>query len=337
MEMDHISAVICTRNRGDKIGTAIESVLANDYPSFDLTVIDQSTNDATRRVLEPIAAADPRLRYVHVDEAGLSRAYNNGIWRTDGEILAFTDDDCIVGPDWLSTIAQAFRCEPDGELLYGQVIAAGETSDDVAKTPALEIPTPQRLSRKDGFKVFGMGANFAARRSLFRSIGGFDTVLGGGGALRSSQDFDLAYRAYRGGHVILLRPDVTLRHDGRRETEDWPALLTAYGTGDGAFYTKHVRCRDPYALWLFARRAAGDTARLVIKTIIRRRVQMDVHYLRGMVAGIRGSFRFRIDPSTRMYVDPTAPAPSTSNGELKNSAANAERASRAPSGTTLAG
>ena len=111
-----------------------------------------------------------------------------------------------------------------------------------------------------------MGANFAARRRLFTSIGGFDEVLGGGGPLRSSQDYDLAYRTYKSGSSILLRPEVTLRHDGRREIEDWPTLLLNYGTGDGGFYTKHVRCLDPYAAWLFAegvdevRRSVRDQA-----------------------------------------------------------------------------
>jgi glycosyltransferase involved in cell wall biosynthesis len=302
-----MSVVICTRNREDKIGTAIESVLANDYASFDLTVIDQSTNDGTRQVVESRAASDPRLHYVHVDEAGLSRAYNNGIRRSEGDILAFTDDDCIVGPDWLSTIAKAFEAEPDGELLYGQVLAAGATSDDVSQTPALEIPVAQRLSRQDGFKVFGMGANFAARRRLFSSIGGFDTVLGGGGALRSSQDFDLAYRAYRGGHVIVLRPEVSLRHDGRREIEDWPSLLVAYGTGDGAFYTKHVRCRDPYALWLLVKQLGGTTVKWVAKKLLGRK-PMSHHYVLGFISGIRGSFKFKVDRRTRMYIDPTVPA-----------------------------
>jgi GT2 family glycosyltransferase len=281
--------------------------LANDYPSFDLTVIDQSTTDGTRRVVEPIAARDPRLKYVHVDEAGLSRAYNNGIGRTEGEILAFTDDDCIVAPDWLASIAGAFAAEPDGELLYGQVLAAGSSADDVSQTPFLEIPVAQRLSTKDGFKVFGMGANFAARRTLFRSIGGFDTVLGGGGALRSSQDFDLAYRAYRGGHVIVLRPEVSLRHDGRREIEDWPALLVAYGTGDGAFYTKHVRCRDPYALWLLLKQLVGTTVKWVAKTLLGRK-PMSLYYVRGFLSGVRESFKFDVDRRTRMYIDPTVPA-----------------------------
>ena len=44
----HASVVICTRNRPDKIGTAVGSVLALDYPAFDVTVIDQSTTDDTR-------------------------------------------------------------------------------------------------------------------------------------------------------------------------------------------------------------------------------------------------------------------------------------------------
>ena len=115
--------------------------------------------------------------------------------------------------------------------------------------------------------MFGMGANFAARRRLFTRVGEFDVILGGGGPLKSSQDYDLAYRTYRAGSVILLRPEVTLRHDGRREAEDWPALLTAYGIGDGAFYSKHVRCRDPYALWLLTRRLVDAFARVIVRAV----------------------------------------------------------------------
>lgn len=296
-----VSAVICTRNRDDKIGTAVASVLANRYPAFDLTVIDQSTNDATRRVVEPIAATDQRLRYFHVEEVGLSRAYNNGIGRTTGEVLAFTDDDCIAPADWLDSIVRAFDAEPDGDLLYGQVLPAGETDEEREGVPTLTFRAAQRLSERDGFKVFGMGANFAARRRLFALAGPFDEVLGGGGALWSSQDYDLAYRTFRAGRVILLRPEVTVRHDGRREAEDWPALLLAYGSGDGAFYMKHVRCRDGYALWLFVRQLAGASGRSIVRMVRRRGAGAD--YPRGMLRGAKGSFRFGVDRRTRLYVE----------------------------------
>ena len=101
-----VSVVICTRNRPDTVEQAVASVLANDYPAFDVTVIDQSTSVATENVLRRLLDTDRRLRYIHVYEAGLSRAYNTGIDRTQGELLAFTDDDCVVPRDWLSAIVQ---------------------------------------------------------------------------------------------------------------------------------------------------------------------------------------------------------------------------------------
>jgi GT2 family glycosyltransferase len=295
-----VSVVICTRNRGDKIANAVGSVLANGYPVFDLVVIDQSTNEATAEALRPFLASDPRLRYVHTDMAGLSRAYNEGIRHTTGDVIAFTDDDCIVPANWVESWAKVFGDNEDVDLVYGQVMPLERRADDVALTPWQAITEPERLSRKDGFRVFGMGANFAARRRLFDTIGGFDEVLGGGGPLRSSQDFDLAYRTYRAGSVILLSPDVTLLHDGRREAEDWDDLLLNYGVGDGAFYSKHVRCGDVYALSLLVRRLSNRAGRAAAKTILRRTNQ-DRPYLKGMFVGIREGRKFAVDRRARMY------------------------------------
>lgn len=294
-----VDVVMCTRNRAASIVAAVVSILANDHPSFSLTIIDQSTTDATEVALAPIAQADSRLRYVHVDEAGLSRAYNTGIRSTSAPTLAFTDDDCVVPTNWLQTIVDAFAAEPDGDLLYGQVVPI--VADDL-DTPFVRIPKPERLSKQDGFRVFGMGANFAARRRLFDRVGFFDEVLGGGGALKSSQDFDLTYRAYKAGAVVLLRPEVTLLHDGRREPEDWPELLRNYGIGDGAFYMKHVRCFDPLALRLLVARLGIGWAKAFAKLFIKRGSN-HVPYLRGMFIGMRGSFRFKVDRSARAYIE----------------------------------
>ncbi|MEO5899194.1 MAG: glycosyltransferase family A protein [Ilumatobacteraceae bacterium] len=294
-----VTAVMCTRNRSHSIGQAVKTVLANDYPSFDMIVVDQSTDDSTGEVLRPIAAADPRLTYLHVTEAGLSRAYNTGIKATTGETLVFTDDDCVVAADWITTIVDAFAAEPDGDLLYGQVVPF-EEGEGFVLTPMITIDQPSRMAKGEGFKVFGMGANFAARRRLFDKVGYFDEVLGGGGPLKSSQDFDLVYRVYQGGAVTLLRPEVIIRHDGRRESQDWPALLRAYGYGDGAFYTKHVRCRDPYALWLFTKQMVRMVGKVGAKTVLRRQ-PWEQHYVSGVVAGVRGSFGWNVDRRTRLY------------------------------------
>jgi glycosyltransferase involved in cell wall biosynthesis len=295
-----VSAVMCTRNRSASIGQAVKTVLANDYPAFDMIVVDQSTDDSTGEILRPLAEADPRLTYFHTDQAGLSRAYNTGIKGTTGQIIVFTDDDCVVPGDWITKIVAAFEGDPDGDLLYGQVVPY-ETGEGYNLTPMLVIDRPQRMGKgNDGFKVFGMGANFAARRRLFERVGYFDEILGGGGPLKSSQDFDLVYRVYRGGAITLLRPEVTLRHDGRREAEDWPTLLRNYGFGDGAFYTKHVRCLDPYALWLLSKRFATEGAKTVVKLVLRRDPG-ERYYLRGMLTGMRHSFDWKVDRKARMY------------------------------------
>lgn len=297
-----VDVIICTRNREGSIEAAVRGVLANDYPDLTLTVVDQSTSTATGDVLAAIVATDTRLRYVHIDEAGLSHAYNTGIDLTSADVLAFTDDDCLVPSDWVSSIASAFDSETDGDLLYGNVIAF-DAGDESALTPSVVIERAQKLTRDDGFTFPGMGANFAGRRRLFDKIGGFDEVLGGGGPLRSSQDSDLTYRAMRAGAVVLLRPEVTLRHDGRREKDDWPTLLLNYGTGDGAFYTKHVRCGDAFAAWLLTKRLVETTAKNCIKFVLRQDTP-GFNYLRGLVAGIRGSFRFDVDRENRLYVKP---------------------------------
>lgn len=298
----HVSVVICTRDRDDKIGNAVASVLSNDYPSFDLTIVDQSTTPATEQVIGALADVDDRIVYLHRDQPGLSRAYNTGVEHTKGEIIAFTDDDCIVGSGWIASIVSAFTEEPDAELLYGSVVPLGETHDDYLNTPSLQFGEPERLSEDDGYRVVGMGANFAARRTLFERVGPFDTVLGGGGPLRSSQDYDMTHRAIKAGGVVLLRPDVAIRHDGFREPEDWPSLLLAYGTGDGAFYTKHVRCRDARATWLLVKQLGTKSAKWLVKGVAGKK-PLERFYVRGFLAGMRGSFRFDVDRPARLYVE----------------------------------
>jgi glycosyltransferase involved in cell wall biosynthesis len=295
----HVSAIICTRNRSDLIGTAVASVLANTYPSFDLLVVDQSDDDRTGSVVRNLALSHPNLRYLHTPVPGLSRAYNIGIRETTGEVLAFTDDDCVAPRDWIETIANAFDVDRTADMLYGQVLRPASFANRPDIIPALAIPAPRRFSRRDGFQLYGMGANFAARRRLFSRVGLFDEVLGGGGPLKSSQDFDLQYRAFVAGAVVLLSPEVNVDHYGVRTDEQWGATLRAYGIGDGAFYFKHVRCGDVRALRLMLSRL-GRVALSEAFNRLRHR-SVDGTYLRSCLEGIRVSRAFAVDRRTRLY------------------------------------
>lgn len=288
-----VSVTICTRNRPDMIGDAVASVLANDHPSFELVVIDQSDTDATGTVLRERFGDDPRLRYVHTTRVGLSAAYNAGIAAARADILAFTDDDCIAEPGWLRAVEQSFDENPDVFLLYGQVCKPASFNGD-GVLPTLQFSRSWRIEKPAPFRLFGMGANFAARRELFERVGNFDEVLGGGGPLRSSQDTDLLYRVYHAGLTTLVDPRVRVDHYGVRTEEQWPNTLFAYGVGDGGFYTKHARCLDGASVKLFG----VKTAKVFARALGRRRA-----YFRGYLYGMGKSFRYRIDRRRRVYVE----------------------------------
>jgi glycosyltransferase involved in cell wall biosynthesis len=298
----HVSAIICTRNRHQSVGAAIASVLANDYPQFDLTIIDQSDDRQTEAIVKTLDARPGQLHYVHSLTPGLSRAYNLGISETRGEILAFTDDDCVVPCDWISRIVTAFDAEPDADLLYGQVLEPEALRGHNGILPQLQIWRPERLGRRDGFRIYGMGANFAARRRLFDRIHGFDEILGGGGPLKSTQDFDLQYRAYLAGMTTILRPEVKVDHYGLRSIEQWPAQERSYGFGDGAFFSKHVRCGDVRAVAMLANWFGRRVARELLSRVGVRRRPSAANYLTSFVDGMRASLQFDVDRHDRLYL-----------------------------------
>jgi len=305
-----IAVVICTRNRPDQIGRAVRSVLQNDHDNFELVVVDQSSTDSTRDALSWEIARNANLKYLHSARAGLSPARNRGIAESNGEIVAFTDDDCAAPPDWLRRIEAAFSREPDVDLVYGSVLVPPELHDAAGGVPALAIPAVRRIGcGAERFEIYGMGANFAARRRLFERVGGFDDLLGAGCPLLASEDFDLQYRVYHAGLIRLLTPEVVLDHYGLRSPEEWPAMLRAYGTGDGAFCMKHVRCGDLAATRLMLQRIGANVLRIMVRPVLGRAHSSD--YLLGFLAGMRQSFRYPVDPVRRLY----AAAPGIAAGD----------------------
>jgi GT2 family glycosyltransferase len=302
-----MSVVICTRDRPDSLERTLDSVAAQDYTDFEVLVVDQSLDERTLRAVACKRDRLPRLRYLHVERPGLSRAYNVGIREARGEVLAFLDDDVVAPPDWLHAIDHAFAGQPEVGLLYGQVLLPPELIDREGRdgvTPGLPISERRLLDRQHGFKVFGMGANFAARRKLFYRVGGFDEVLGGGGPLQSSQDFDFVYRVFKSGEATLLEPAVIVYHYGFRSNDEWPATMRSYGVGVGGFLFKHVRMGDVYAARLLLQSLTVASARLVKRCLTFKQAGVQWAYLTNIVAGVCRSLRFPIDHSQRLYRGP---------------------------------
>src|SRR5207253_2626968 len=103
------------------IEPALRSLIALDHPAFEIIVIDQSSDDITGELARGLAGVDSRIRYVHSRRVGLSCGRNDGIAESHGDVVAFTDDDCVVDPGWLSAI-EAEMDDPEVAGVFGRVL-----------------------------------------------------------------------------------------------------------------------------------------------------------------------------------------------------------------------
>ncbi len=298
-----ITVAICTRDRADQLAAAVESVAHQDFPRLEVMVVDQSSTPATSNAVHELRQRYPFVRYMQLTEVGLSRARNWAIQNASADLIPFTDDDCQAPAGWLQRMYECFD-DRGVDLVFGQVVAppdlAGREGQE-GVTPVLPILRRERLDRRTGFKVFGMGANCGLRKSAWVRVGGFDNVLGAGGPLLSGEDFDFSYRVYRTGGAILLEPDLVVVHRGFRPIADWPKTVRDYGLGVGSFYFKHVRLGDLRAAGMLARtllrEAAGTTRKLIRAKPARNQWSYTVNLVRGMAR----SLEYDIDPHLRVY------------------------------------
>jgi len=242
-----ISVVISTCNRPKLLKSAIESVLANNYPDFDLVIVDQSENNDTRNLVEEYIKYDSRVRYIHCPGKGSGKSKNVGIKEAKGSIVATTDDDCVVAQDWVEKIASFFDTHPDTVVIFGDVIP-GKPSPSGVLCPWYNSANRKYVGVFSMMDIVGLGANMAIRREVFERVGDFDENIGAGAPIGSGEDTDLAYRTLAMGYTIRDTNTVKVQHYGWRDLQETIKLIRRYRRDLGTFFTKYLRCGDFGAL-----------------------------------------------------------------------------------------
>lgn len=234
-----MTVVISTRNTGDAVAATVRTVLLNDYPSFEIRVVDQSDDDRTEVALRAFSR-DPVL-HVRTATQGLSIGRNVGIASARSELIAITDDDCRVPVNWLRELAAAFAVDRRIGVVFGNVLpgpndrAAGFVLSYASQNSCLA------RSIKDKYRVEGLGACIGIRRTVWQALSGFDQMLGAGAPFKSAEEADLAIRALLAGYFVYETPRVTVTHLGFRTREQSRQLIQGYFYGQGAMLVKHLR------------------------------------------------------------------------------------------------
>lgn len=125
-----ISVILSTYNRCDLLPQALASLSAQQANGvkYEIIVVDNNSTDRTKQVVQQFKARDARIRYVFEPRQGLSYGRNAGIHAADADVVAFTDDDVQVAPDWIYQIQQALSRYPDADFIGGRVLPALDES-----------------------------------------------------------------------------------------------------------------------------------------------------------------------------------------------------------------
>ena len=277
-----ISVIVCTRTRPELVAGCLAALTAQDYPSFELVLVD-NTDDAA---FAATPSSGRRVRVVRESRPGLSRARNTGVSHARHDVLAFVDDDVIVEPGWLAAIGAAFGdVEVDG--LTGLVVPAEletEAQREFEWYGGMGKGQERRLVRGAslpawrtiGTQAVGVGANMAFRRRVFDRVGPFDEALGAGTVTLGAEDLDMFHRVLRAGLTIRYEPAARVRHRHRRTVRELRGQIFANGCSYSVYLLKiwsarSVRRRDvaAFAAWWLAGRIATGVFRLVARPGIR--------------------------------------------------------------------
>lgn len=238
-------SVILPTIRTGSVSQAVEAILRQTDPNWELMVVPQGDDADLIALLDSYAARDSRVSYVHTDLRNLSHARNVGMAAAKGDIFAFTDDDCEAAPDWVEVMRDIFGAHPEIGYIGGEVVAPPSTQPwRISTCPAAHVIDATYFPSKDGGQAppgfYMIGANICVRREVAESVGPFDEVLGAGARFPCCEDQDFGFRAAALDVGFLSAKRLVVHHTtGRRYGfRDFVNHQRNYARGRGAWGAK---------------------------------------------------------------------------------------------------
>lgn len=204
--LNPISVIICARNEVQNLTTYLPSILDQDYPQFEIVVVNDRSWDGTGELLEKLAKQHAKLKVVTVSEgekfiAGKKFAVTMGIKAASYEWLVFTDADCEpASANWLMGMQQP--ADPDVEILlgYSPYFKKRGLLNSLIRFETFFTAVNYLAFALKGMPYMGVGRNMAYKKSLFFRNKGFAAHMH-----IPSGDDDLFVNAHATAHNTEIR------------------------------------------------------------------------------------------------------------------------------------
>ena len=224
-----VSVIVCSYNGGQTLEACLRSLKKLNYPDYEVVLVDDGSKDNTKEIV----SHHPWVKTIHQPNMGLSVARNVGAAHASGEILAYTDSDCMADPDWLYYLV--------GTLLSGDYAGVGGPNISppaqnwhqacVAAAPG----GPSHVLLTDVVAEHIPGCNMAFHRWAFDKVGGFDPEY-----RKAGDDVDFCWRLQQEGQVIAFSPSAIVWHYRRFTLKAFRKQQEGYGEAESLLRFKHL-------------------------------------------------------------------------------------------------
>lgn len=219
-----VSIIVPVYNGARTIEACLESLLQQNYPSeaYEITIIENGSTDNTTELVKKYP-----VHLFHNDTRGPAPARNLGIAKSEAEIVAFTDADCIADPNWIHELTKPYN-DPEIGGVGGAILAYQHTHRNSVEMFSDDYtPLTNFLSGEHEFLPHLYTANASYRHRLLNEIGGFNIHL------ITGEDVDMAWRLQlQTGCELRSAPQAIIYHHHRSTWRGLARQYRQYGFGE---------------------------------------------------------------------------------------------------------
>lgn len=191
-----VSVVIASHGRCALLAETLDALDRQTMAGFEVMVVDDDSPDATPELL-----AARGVRTIRVSRRGPGRARDVGWRAAAGDIVAFTDDDCVPTPGWLEALVAPIVAG-DADFVQGRTLPRPDQAELAGTWSRTQV-----VEEENGFY---QTCNIAYRRTVLEAVDGFDA--GFSGPLTAGEDTDLAWRAIESGFRSRFSAEALVHH-----------------------------------------------------------------------------------------------------------------------------
>jgi glycosyltransferase involved in cell wall biosynthesis len=224
-----VSVIVCSYNGAKTLERCLESLRRIEYPDYEVILVDDGSKDDT----EEIASRNRWITYLRQENSGLSMARNVGARAATGEVLAYTDSDCMADPQWLYFMV--------GTLLSGAYAGVGgpnvspPAENWIQACVAAAPGGPNHVLLTDQIAEHIPGCNMAFYKWAFERVGGFDPEY-----RKAGDDVDFCWRLQQDGQIIGFSPSAIVWHYRRFTLAAFRKQQNGYGEAESLLRFKHL-------------------------------------------------------------------------------------------------